>query len=434
MALAAWRVLGCRDGGRVDIRCDAQGRPQFLEVNPLPGLHPQHSDLPILCGFVGIPYVDLIDRIVRSARRTNHRGNVACTAADCKRRSAILHPCVLPSSTTPCPTTPRRKIRTRWSRSRRSRRRLARLGHEPARVSCTLDLAAMCDELRQLRPDVVFNLVESLAECRFAGLSAAGGAGRAGPALYRQPHRIALPDHAQTAGQAADAAGRTAHARLDRKQRSHPLNDTEQSRPISHRLRCPSCSSWIIKGVWDQGSRGMEDDAVLAGRRPGRGCASVCRSGPQRSGRPCFAEQFIDGREFNLSLLAGPQGPRCMPPAEIDFSAFPPGKPRIVGHRAKWQDDSFRVSPHAPPLRFRAVRRDRCWIELRQLGRAVLDVVRAPRLGPGRFSGRCRRAAVDSGGQRQSLPLARRRLRRGAAAGLHLRSTTAIQRILEDSA
>jgi D-alanine-D-alanine ligase len=69
LALAAWCVLGCRDGGRMDFRCDAQGEPHFLEVNPLPGLHPQHSDLPILCGFAGIPYVDLIDRIVRSARR-----------------------------------------------------------------------------------------------------------------------------------------------------------------------------------------------------------------------------------------------------------------------------------------------------------------------------------------------------------------------------
>jgi D-alanine-D-alanine ligase len=69
LVLAAWRVLNCRDGGRVDVRCDAHGRPNFIEVNPLPGLHPQHSDLPILCGFLGIPYVDLIDRIVRSARR-----------------------------------------------------------------------------------------------------------------------------------------------------------------------------------------------------------------------------------------------------------------------------------------------------------------------------------------------------------------------------
>ena len=85
LALAAWRVLGCRDGGRVDIRCDAQGQPHFLEVNPLPGLHPQHSDLPILCGYVGISYVDLIDRIVRSARRRIAKRKAAPVGiANCK--------------------------------------------------------------------------------------------------------------------------------------------------------------------------------------------------------------------------------------------------------------------------------------------------------------------------------------------------------------
>jgi D-alanine-D-alanine ligase len=69
IALRAWRALGCRDGGRIDLRCDEHGRPHFLEVNPLAGLHPQHSDLPILCTLLGIPYVELIDRIVRSAAR-----------------------------------------------------------------------------------------------------------------------------------------------------------------------------------------------------------------------------------------------------------------------------------------------------------------------------------------------------------------------------
>ena len=67
VALAAWRALGCRDGGRVDLRCDAEGQPQFLEVNPLAGLHPEHSDLPILSTKVGLAYRDLIDRIVDSA-------------------------------------------------------------------------------------------------------------------------------------------------------------------------------------------------------------------------------------------------------------------------------------------------------------------------------------------------------------------------------
>ncbi len=69
LTLASWRALNCRDGGRVDVRCDAAGQPSFLEVNPLPGLNPKDSDLPILCRFLGVAYVDLIDRIVRSARR-----------------------------------------------------------------------------------------------------------------------------------------------------------------------------------------------------------------------------------------------------------------------------------------------------------------------------------------------------------------------------
>jgi len=67
LALSAWRGLGCRDAGRLDIRLDASGRAHFLEVNPLAGLHPLHSDLPIICSKVGISYRQLIDRIVKSA-------------------------------------------------------------------------------------------------------------------------------------------------------------------------------------------------------------------------------------------------------------------------------------------------------------------------------------------------------------------------------
>lgn len=67
IARAAWRLLGCRDAGRVDLRCDARGRPQFLEVNPLAGLHPTHSDLPILAKLAGIDYNILIGKIVEAA-------------------------------------------------------------------------------------------------------------------------------------------------------------------------------------------------------------------------------------------------------------------------------------------------------------------------------------------------------------------------------
>lgn len=67
LALDVWRGLGCRDGGRVDIRLDAEGRASFLEVNPLAGLNPRISDLPILCGLNGVPYQDLLRMIVQSA-------------------------------------------------------------------------------------------------------------------------------------------------------------------------------------------------------------------------------------------------------------------------------------------------------------------------------------------------------------------------------
>jgi D-alanine-D-alanine ligase len=69
IALAAWRTLGCRDAGRVDLRCDAAGQPMFIEVNPLAGLHPQHSDLPMLATATGMSYEALIRAIVESAAR-----------------------------------------------------------------------------------------------------------------------------------------------------------------------------------------------------------------------------------------------------------------------------------------------------------------------------------------------------------------------------
>lgn len=67
LALAVWRGLGCRDGGRVDLRQDDKGRLNFIEVNPLPGIHPQISDLSILNNFCGGRYPDLISAIVNSA-------------------------------------------------------------------------------------------------------------------------------------------------------------------------------------------------------------------------------------------------------------------------------------------------------------------------------------------------------------------------------
>ena len=67
VALDSLNALGCRDGGRIDLKLDENNIPNFIEVNPLAGIHPEHSDLPILATKLGITYSTLMKRIMDSA-------------------------------------------------------------------------------------------------------------------------------------------------------------------------------------------------------------------------------------------------------------------------------------------------------------------------------------------------------------------------------
>jgi D-alanine-D-alanine ligase len=251
---------------------------------------------------------------------------------------------------------------------------LRRLGHETTAVACTLDLAAMRETLLQQRPDVVFNLVESLGEA---------------DSLVYLPHAVLDVLGLPYAGNRTESLFLTTH-KLLAKQRlcsaglpTPPwLDDLDDCCGATEATGVAEPRAWIIKGVWDQASRGMDDDAVMQQAE----VAAVRKRLQERaaeSGRPCFAEQFIEGREFNLSVLTGPDGPQVLPPAEIDFSAYPPNKPRIVGHRAKWQADSFEYNN--TPRRFDATAADgtlcetlqalvrRCWTLFRLRGWARVD-------------------------------------------------------------
>jgi len=64
VALAAWRALRCRDGGRADVRLDAHGQPRFIEVNPLAGIRPGYSDLCFIAEFEGLSYQQLIGKFL----------------------------------------------------------------------------------------------------------------------------------------------------------------------------------------------------------------------------------------------------------------------------------------------------------------------------------------------------------------------------------
>jgi D-alanine-D-alanine ligase len=214
---------------------------------------------------------------------------------------------------------------------------LCRLGHRAASVPCTLDLATVRQALVEMAPDVVFNLVESL-----------GGSDsltHLAPALldslripYTGSHTEALftTNHKVIAKRTMRQAGLPTPDWMDVSGILRvPLSVGTRSVPDS--LFEPPC---IIKAVWEHGSRGLDDENVLID-----GDAELVRRRLDefiaRTGRPYFAERFIEGREFNVPILARPGGPQVLPPGEMDFSTFPEGKPQIVGHRAKWHENSF---------------------------------------------------------------------------------------------
>ena len=88
LALAAWKALGCRDAGRIDTRFDRMGEvglPCILEINPIPGIIPDWSDLALIATNNGLPYDRFLDEIITMAlkRSANGRpktpGNERCT-------------------------------------------------------------------------------------------------------------------------------------------------------------------------------------------------------------------------------------------------------------------------------------------------------------------------------------------------------------------
>lgn len=99
-----------------------------------------------------------------------------------------------------------------------------------------------------------------------------------------------------------------------------------------------SASLWIIKSVWEHGSLGLETENLVPGTA--KDVSRLLKARATDLGGACFAEQFISGREFNLSLLSDRSGVRVLPPAEILFPDTPADRPAMVGFRAKWETDS----------------------------------------------------------------------------------------------
>jgi len=195
-------------------------------------------------------------------------------------------------------------------------------GHEAVQAPFRPDAKALGKMLGRERPDVVFNLVESVF-----------GAG-----IYSSlaPAMLARLGVRFTGGTAAHFCATTDKPFAKTILRAAGLPTPDWSAPPAWAALVED-RAYIVKAADEDSSIGLDDKCVVKGAEvPARSEDSM-----KRFGGRWFAESFVEGREFNISLLQEKDGPRVFPIAEMTFEDWPADKPRIVGYRAKWAEGSF---------------------------------------------------------------------------------------------
>jgi D-alanine-D-alanine ligase len=94
-------------------------------------------------------------------------------------------------------------------------------------------------------------------------------------------------------------------------------------------------SRYILKPIWEDGSLGITSDSVFVWN------PEFQEKLTGLSDSHWFIEDFIEGREFNMSVLAGNEGPEVLPVAEIVFVDYDDSRPRIIDFKAKWEMGTF---------------------------------------------------------------------------------------------
>ena len=99
---------------------------------------------------------------------------------------------------------------------------------------------------------------------------------------------------------------------------------------------------YIVKPISEDGSVGIDDALVV----PGKEITGIPKGN--------FAEEYIHGREFNISIIGGMNGCQILSPAEMCFSnEYYETKPRILGYKAKWDETSPEYQNTTRSFRFK---------------------------------------------------------------------------------
>ena len=206
-------------------------------------------------------------------------------------------------------------------------RALRKLEYIPYRVPFSIDLAEAIKTLENINPAVVFNLVEMLE-----------GTGKLlyfGPSILNYLH---LP----YTGVPLEAMFLTTSKILTKKQLKLLNINTSGFYMMDELNKLQPGKMYIVKPIWEDGSLGLDEHCIFSG-----GDKAYIEKIKHYHKNSFFIEDYIEGREFNLSILGGNDGPQVMPPAEILFVDYPNGKHKIVGYNAKWTEDSFEYN-HTP--------------------------------------------------------------------------------------
>ena len=199
---------------------------------------------------------------------------------------------------------------------------LKKQGHEVSLSAFTSNLDRFEKLMDRASADVVFNLVEGI-----------DGLGQHAPIAPRM-----LDEYGATfTGADAIAMAMTNDKPLTkRKLREAGVATPDWTEPQA--WRGLKDATYIVKSALEDASFGLDDDCVVTGKEEVKLRAADCYL---KHGGRWFAEEFIDGREFNIAVLQGPGGPEVLPMAEMVFESWPADRPRIVGYTAKWNDSSF---------------------------------------------------------------------------------------------
>jgi len=204
---------------------------------------------------------------------------------------------------------------------------LRQLDYDPVLIPFVLDLGRTINALNSLQPEVVFNLVETVA-------------GK-GSLIYFAP---ALLDHLQIpyTGSGTEAIFLTSDKPLAKKIMhdagiATPPWITDSGTPNG----APSEGTYIIKASWEHASVGLDEESVIKFTNKEKLLEAI-QERKKKFGGAFFAETYIDGREFNIALIAGEGGEvKVLPPAEMLFLGYAPEKPKLLDYRAKWVEDTF---------------------------------------------------------------------------------------------